>query len=476
MALSLRAMMMVVVGLALFAAAVTAPAAAQTGAPTEYLRVRIDKLYDLIGGVGLTQATPERQALARGVLNEMFDWPEMAKRTLGKYWGERTEAERTEFIRLFSELFQRTYLSRIQLADRERFEYLGDSVDGDRAVVRTRVFTKQGRQIPVAYQTRQAPTDLWKIYDLDVDGISLVGNYRSQFTTLISRSSYADLIEKLRALVGKRPASSRGDGVVLVAAGDIASCVGEGDEATADLLDRLDGVVVTLGDHAYEAGTPIEFAACYDPSWGRHKARTRPSPGNHDYLTPGASGYFEYFGAAAGDPGRGYYGYDLGAWRVIALNSNCDEIGGCGAGSPQERWLREELAANPRRCTLAYWHHPRFSSGPHGSDPVYDAFWRALYERGAEIVLVGHDHTYERFAPQRPDGSRDPVRGVRQFVVGTGGGGHHGFTGPPIANSEIRNDDTFGVLKLTLYPASYDWEFIPVAGRSFADRGRSSCH
>src|SRR5262245_2996558 len=414
------------------------PPAAQAGAPTEFLRARIDKLYDLIGGVGLTHATPERQAAARGVLNEMFDWPEMAKRSLGKYWGERTEAERTEFVRLFSELFQRTYLSRIQLADRERFEYLGDSVDGDRAVVRTRVFTKQGRQIPVAYQTRQAAGDQWMIYDLDIDGISLVGNYRSQFTTLISRSSYADLIEKLRGMVGKRTnsSSSRDEGMILAAAGDIATCMSDGDEATAQLLDRLDGIVVTLGDHAYEAGTPIEFAACYDPSWGRHKARTRPTPGNHDYLTPGASGYFEYFGAPAGDPRRGYYSYDLGAWRVIALNSNCDEIGGCGAGSPQERWLREELAANPRRCTLAYWHHPRFSSGPHGSDPGYDAFWRALYERGTEIVLVGHDHTYERFAPQRPDGTRDPARGIRQFVVGTGGGSHHGFARPPIANSE----------------------------------------
>jgi ABC-type transporter MlaC component len=459
------------------AIALVAPPAAQAGPPTDYLRTRIDKLYDLLGGVGPSQASPERQAAARAVLDEMFDWPEMAKRSLGKYWGERTEVERTEFMRLFSELFQRTYLSRIQLADRERFEYLGDANDGDRTVVRTKVYTRQGRQIPVAYQTRPAPGDQWKIYDLDVDGISLVSNYRSQFTTLIARSSYGDLLEKLRALVGKRPGASRADGVVLVAAGDIGSCISDGDEATANLLDRMDGaVVVTLGDHAYEAGTPIEFAACYDPSWGRHKARTRPTPGNHDYLTPGASGYFEYFGSAAGDPRRGYYGYDLGTWRVIALNSNCDEIGGCGAGSPQEQWLRQELAANPRRCTLAYWHHPRFSSGPHGSDRTYEAFWHALHERNAEVVLAGHDHTYERFAAQRPDGTADPRRGLRQFVVGTGGGSHHRFTGPPIANSEARNDDTFGVLKLTLYPASYEWEFIPVSGRPFTDAGTGACH
>jgi acid phosphatase type 7 len=270
--------------------------------------------------------------------------------------------------------------------------------------------------------------------------------------------------------------ASRGEGIVLVGAGDIASCVSDGDEATASLLDAIGGVVFTLGDHAYEAGTPIEFEACYEESWGRHKARTRPTPGNHDYLTAGASGYFDYFGAAAGERSRGYYSYRLGSWHIVVLNSNCGEVGGCDSGSPQGQWLRANLAANPAPCTLAYWHHPRFSSGPHGSDSTVQAFWQALHDHRAEVVLSGHDHTYERFAPQDAEGRFDPARGVRQFVVGTGGATHHRFAGPAAANSEVRNDDTFGVLKLTLYPSGYEWQFIPVAGRTFTDAGSAPCH
>jgi Calcineurin-like phosphoesterase len=273
----------------------------------------------------------------------------------------------------------------------------------------------------------------------------------------------------------KGPEAPRGGAVVLAGAGDIASCVSDGDEATATLLDAIDGVVFTLGDHAYEAGTPIEFEACYEATWGRHKARTRPTPGNHDYLTPGASGYFDYFGAAAGEPNKGYYSYRLGAWHIVVLNSNCDDAGGCGTDSAQVKWLRTNLASAGTMCTLAYWHHPRFSSGPHGNDPTLQAFWQALHDHGAEVVLSGHDHVYERFAPQDSEGRLDPTRGLRQFVVGTGGGSHHRFSGPPIANSEIRNDDTFGVLKLTLYPASYQWQFIPVAGRTFTDSGSAPC-
>jgi ABC-type transporter MlaC component len=457
--------------------ALDVPSTARAGAPTESIRTRIDKLYDLlVEGVSGGAPSGDRQAEARKILDEMFDWPEMAKQTLGQHWEARTAAERAEFVRLFSQLFQRTYLSRIQLADRERFAYLGEQTEGERAQVRTEVYTKQGRRIPVFYETRRADGAQWKIYDLDVDGISLVNNYRSQFTKLITRSSYGDFIEKLRALVDKRPGASNQEVVVMVGAGDIASCVSDGDEATADLLDTVDGLVFTLGDHAYEAGTPIEFAACYEESWGRHRARTRPTPGNHDYLTPGASGYFEYFGAAAGPPDKGYYAYDLGTWRVIVLNSNCAAIGGCGPGSPQERWLRRELASHPRACTLAYWHHPRFSSGPHGSDLAYVTFWQALFENSADVVLGGHDHTYERFSRQRPDGVPDPHRGIRQFVVGTGGATHHPFVGPALANSEVRNDDTFGVLKLTLHTSSYEWQFIPVAGRTFTDSGVSRCH
>ncbi len=194
-----------------------------------------------------------------------------------------------------------------------------------------------------------------------------------------------------------------------------------GAEITAGLLDGLTGTVAVLGDTAYENGTPDEFARCYEPTWGRHKARTRPAVGNHEYGTPGAAGYFAYFGAAAGEAGKGWYSYDLGAWHVVALNSNCSLVG-CQAGSEQEQWLRADLAANGARCTVAYMHHPRFSSGNvHGGSSAVDPLWRALEADGAELVLAGHDHDYERFAPQTASGALDVERGVRQFVVGTGG-------------------------------------------------------
>ncbi len=261
---------------------------------------------------------------------------------------------------------------------------------------------------------------------------------------------------------------------VLVGAGDIAYCMSSGDEATADLLDGISGAVATFGDNVYLVGSATEFTNCYDPTWGRHKARTLPAPGNHDYATLNATGYFAYFGAAAGDPTKGYYSYDLGSWHIVVVNSNCAFIGGCGAGSPQEQWLRADLSANPAACTLAYWHHPRFSSGPHGSDTSLGPIWQALYDYGADVVLNGHDHTYERFAPQDPSGAPDPGRGIREFVVGTGGFSHYPIT-TPIANSQVQNDDTFGVLKLTLHSASYDWEFVPVAGGTFTDIGSDSC-
>jgi len=262
---------------------------------------------------------------------------------------------------------------------------------------------------------------------------------------------------------------------VVVGAGDIASCLNPGAEATAKLLDGVPGTVFTLGDNVYEFGTDLEFAACYDPTWGRHKSRTKPAPGNHDYLTPSASGYFGYFGPAAGDPTKGYYSYDLGTWHIIVLNSNCAEVGGCGVGSPQEQWLRADLAAHPTPCTLAYWHHPRFSSGRHGSDATYQPFWQALHDHNADVVLSGHDHDYERFAPQDPRGVLDPARGIREFVVGTGGASHHPFPGPAVPNSEVRSDHTFGVLKLILHAAGYEWLFVPEAGKRFTDSGRGVC-
>ena len=270
------------------------------------------------------------------------------------------------------------------------------------------------------------------------------------------------------------PARAAGD-PVLVGAGDIADCGGRGDEATARVLDGIGGTVFTLGDNAYENGTSAEFRDCYAPSWGRHKTRTRPAPGNHDYNTPGADGYFDFFGRRAGAPGRGYYSYDRGAWHVVVLNSNCGEVR-CTIGSRQERWLRADLAANESACTLALSHHPRFSSGMHGEQTSVLPLWEALYDAGAEVVLSGHDHDYERFAPQSPAGVLDPSRGIRQFVVGTGGRELRPFRAIREPNSQAGSSDTFGVLKLTLHPAGYSWKFVPVAGSAFTDTGTARCH
>jgi 3',5'-cyclic AMP phosphodiesterase CpdA len=262
---------------------------------------------------------------------------------------------------------------------------------------------------------------------------------------------------------------------VLVGAGDIAACNEDGDEKTARLLDGIEGTVFTLGDNAYPNGTVQEFAKCYEPAWGRHKKRTRPLPGNHDYRTAGAAPYFAYFGANAGDPKTGYYSYDLGAWHIVVLNSNCGEIDGCHAGSTQEQWLRKDLAAHHTPCVGAMWHHPRYSSSSeHGDDTDVSDLWRALQDGGADWVLSGHDHTYERFAPQDADGKADPARGIRQFVVGTGGKSHYEF-GTIRPNSEVHDNTAFGVLKLTLHPGSYGWEFVPVEGEKFTDKGSARC-
>ncbi len=276
---------------------------------------------------------------------------------------------------------------------------------------------------------------------------------------------------------------------VIAAAGDIACAPEDANfnggagtatacrqRATSDLLAGLGyKAVLTLGDTQYEDGALTRFQAVYAPTWGRVKAITRPAVGNHEYLTPGAAGYFDYFGWRAGNRTKGYYSFDVGAWHLIALNSNCAAVGGCHAGSPQERWLRRDLAASDSVCTLAYWHHPRFSSGNHGSDSRYAAFWRALYEADADVVLAGHDHDYERFGKQSPAGVADPVRGIRQFVVGTGGRSHYPFK-VPLPNSEVRKTGTFGVLELTLRAAGYEFRFVPEAGKSFADSGLELCH
>ena len=262
---------------------------------------------------------------------------------------------------------------------------------------------------------------------------------------------------------------------VLVGAGDISSCSSSGDEATAALLKAIGGTIFTTGDNAYDSGSPAEYANCFNPSWGQQLSRIRPAPGNHEYLTPGAAGYYSYFGATAGDPTHGWYAYNLGTWRIYALNSNCNEVGGCDVGSPQEAWLRADLAANPAACVAAYWHHPRFSSGEHGSSTATQALWQDLYDANAELVLNGHDHDYERFLPQTPTGVLDLGRGLQEFVIGTGGRSHYGIV-TPIANSTVRNDATFGVLKLTLHSNGWDWRFVPVAGQTFADAGSGTCH
>jgi len=265
-------------------------------------------------------------------------------------------------------------------------------------------------------------------------------------------------------------------------AGDIAGEPGElppetacRQPATAALLDSAD-LVLTFGDNQYEDGALEKFLLSYDLSWGLYKTITRPALGNHEYLTAGALGYFDYFGALAGERGKGYYSYDAGGWHFIALNSECADVGGCGPGSPQYEWLKADLAASTAPCTAAYWHHPRFSAGKYDNDPAYEPFWELLYADGAEVVMVGHDHNYQRYAPMTPSGARDDAGGIRQFVVGTGGKTHYAVDPPPIPNLEAADGETFGVLKLTLRADGYDWAFVPEAGKTFTDTGSGSCH
>jgi hypothetical protein len=255
-------------------------------------------------------------------------------------------------------------------------------------------------------------------------------------------------------------------------AGDIASCVSSGDERTARLLDRIPGPIFTVGDNAYtseEVDKP--FTECYDKSWGRHRSRTHPVPGNHEYEDGDINSYFDYFGRAAGERGKGYYSYDLGKWHIIALNSMLD----ASPDSPQGQWLANDLASHQTRCTLAYYHHPRFSSGPHALRESAVDLWNTLFHAGVDVVVNGHDHIYERFGPMTDGGDRDNENGMREFVVGTGGDSHYDIENVA-AHSEVRSDDTYGVLSLTLHPAGYDWRFVPVSERYFSDAGTGSCH
>lgn len=272
------------------------------------------------------------------------------------------------------------------------------------------------------------------------------------------------------------------DTFTLVGAGDIVGCSDlSGAEATAKLIDAIPGTVFAAGDLAYQRGTYEEFIKCYGPTWGRFKARTHPTPGNHEYYNgASATGYFRYWDGRAGDPGKGYYSYDLGTWHIIVLNTNCEsaQLGGCAESSPEETWLKEDLAAHPNVCTLAYGHHALFSSGlfpKHAEHPELRAFWQDLYDAHADLILAGHEHSYERFAPQNPEGNPDPEQGIREIVVGTGGRSHTPL-GDAKPNSEVRDDKTYGVLKLTLFPGKYSWEFIPIPGKAFRDSGEGVCH
>jgi hypothetical protein len=285
---------------------------------------------------------------------------------------------------------------------------------------------------------------------------------------------------------------------VLVGAGDIARCYQPEPplrwtparrtmaEQTARLLDRIDGTVMAVGDNAYEAGSLLDYLRCYHPTWGRHRWRTRPAVGNHEYITPGAAGYFAYFRWRAAPP-LGYYSYEIGSWHVVVLNSMSQWTACqppppdrqtarlCAGDRVQQLWLRNDLATHPSKCTVAYFHHPPFSSGKHGSQREMQQFWDILYDHGVDVVVTGHDHTYERFAPQDRDGHLDSERGVRQFVVGTGGAELYSF-GPIEENSEVRDNRTHGVLSLTLGEDAYQWQFVPVAGKTFTDAGSGTCH
>jgi acid phosphatase type 7 len=270
------------------------------------------------------------------------------------------------------------------------------------------------------------------------------------------------------------PTSAAGD-AILLAAGDIARCGASGSAATAKIINKYPtGAVALMGDNAYESGSATEYATCYDPVWGSFIGRTHPAPGNHDFITTGGTGYYGYFGAAAGKPGQGYYSYNLGAWHMIVLNSTCGDAGGCGASSAQGKWLKADLAAHPAVCTMGYWHHPLFSSGEWGDNTSMQPLVQLLYNAGADVMLGGHDHDYERFAPQNPQGGLDTAKGIVQFVAGTGGSNNTPWTIVQ-PNSIIRQNTDFGILMFTLHATSYDWQFIPVSG-SFKDSGTASCH
>ena len=279
----------------------------------------------------------------------------------------------------------------------------------------------------------------------------------------------ADTTSDTRQPTPATPRDVPTDAPTLLAAGDIAQCDSDGDEKTARLARKLPKAqIAAVGDLAYPRGRAQDFARCWEPTWGKLGNRVHPVPGNHEYGTGVADTYFRYFGPRAGEAGKGWYSYDVGDWHVIALNSNCSIVpgGGCAAGSEQEQWLRSDLGAHESaRCTLAYWHHPRRSSGLHGDDKSVEPLRRALTDAHADVLLQAHDHDYERFAPRK---------GLREWVVGTGGARRYPI-GAGQEGSEVRWSGGVGLLALTLRPKAYEWRFLPAGGADFADSGRGRC-
>jgi acid phosphatase type 7 len=283
---------------------------------------------------------------------------------------------------------------------------------------------------------------------------------------------------QIKARANTQASTQASTETTLIAAGDIASCTETGDEQTAKLiqniLEKTSATVAALGDLVYPTGKLETYKNCYGPSWGQFLKQTKAAIGNHDYSGGTSQDYTAYFGAAAGPNPEHYYSYDLGKWHVIVLNSNCWAVGGCETGSKQYKWLQSDLTKNPNNCTLAYWHHPRFSSALHGNNEFMQDVWALLANSSVELVLNGHDHDYERFAPLNAAG-KPSEKGTREFVVGTGGKNEYPFliTKP---GSQVRKTGVFGVLELKLKTSSYDWKFVPVAGKTFTDSGSTNCH
>lgn len=288
-------------------------------------------------------------------------------------------------------------------------------------------------------------------------------------------ASHANSLPPTSPVESATPAPTVDVPAILWAVGDAATCRSQNDDAVAAFLAQQPGTIALLGDVVYERGTAEEFRNCFDPLFGSVKERIHPAIGNHEYGSRDARPYFDYFGASAGLPGQGWYSYDLGAWHVVVLNSNCKPAGGCDETSPQYQWLRADLAAHPTRCTLAYWHHPRWSSGEHGNFESMQPIWELLSRTGVDLVLSGHDHDYERFQPLDANGHPDPEQGIVQFVVGTGGRSLRPIQ-HRLPTSATATDQAYGVLRLELFSDHYTWQLVTVSGTPFTDSGRAACH